>query len=139
MRAFLATALLALATTMAVATPANAMSRYRDWHHDRRDREVRLRLPVRGGVGDARPRAWCGWYMRQIMGVADRSYNLARNWAHWGVPSGPQVGAVVVWPHHVGKIVGRAAAGGWLVLSGNDGHAVRIRTRSLAGAIAFRI
>ena len=75
--------------------------------------------------------------MRQIMGVADRSYNLARNWAHFGYATSPHVGAIVVWPHHVGKIVGRDGDR-WLVLSGNDGHAVRTRPRSLAGAIAFR-
>jgi hypothetical protein len=28
--------------------------------------------------------------------------------------------------------------GHWIVRSGNDGHAVRTRPRSLAGAIAFR-
>jgi|SRR5215469_4997367 len=85
-----------------------------------------------------RPSAWCGWYMRQVMGVADSSYNLARNWAHWGrMASGPHVGAVVVWVHHVGKIVG-GGPGNWIVLSGNDGHRVRSRARSLSGAIAFR-
>src|SRR5215469_2297755 len=46
-------------------------------------------------------------------------------------------GAVVVWPHHVGKIVGREN-GQWVVQSGNDGHAVRTRARSIAGAIALR-
>lgn len=81
---------------------------------------------------------WCGCYMRHVMGVADRAYNLARNWAHWGRAGPPGVGAVVVWPHHVGKIVGRAGNGEWLILSGNDGHAVRTRARSIAGAIAIR-
>ena len=33
--------------------------------------------------------------------------NLARNWKNWGRPSGPQVGAVVVWSSHVGIITGR--------------------------------
>jgi hypothetical protein len=28
---------------------------------------------------DIRPRAWCGWWMRQQLGVADRAFNLARN------------------------------------------------------------
>jgi len=45
--------------------------------------------------------------------------------------------ALVVWRHHVGKIVAREN-GQWIVQSGNDGHAVRTRPRSLAGAIAFR-
>ena len=35
------------------------------------------RSPVR--YRDGRPRAWCGWYMRQIKGVKDSSYNLARH------------------------------------------------------------
>jgi hypothetical protein len=66
------------------------------------------------------------------------TYNLARSWAHYGSNAGgPTVGAIVVWPHHVGKIVGREN-GQWIVQSGNDGHAVRTRPRSMAGAIAFR-
>ena len=64
--------------------------------------------------------------------------NLARNWAHWGRPSGPQVGAVVVWSHHVGMITGRSASGQWIVKSGNDGGRVRERPRSVAGAV-FRV
>jgi len=43
--------------------------------------------------------------------------NLARNWARWGSPSGPRVGAVVVWPHHVGLITGQTASGEWIVRS----------------------
>jgi len=45
---------------------------------------------------------------------------------------------VVVWPHHVGLIVGYAGGGRWIVKSGNDGHAARARAQSLAGAIALR-
>lgn len=66
------------------------------------------------------------------------NYNLARAWARYGSNAGgPTVGAIVVWRHHVGKIVGHEN-GQWIVQSGNDGHAVRTRPRSLAGAIAFR-
>ena len=41
----------------------------------------------------------------------------------------------------LGRVVGKIVAhenGQWVVQSGNDGHAVRTRPRSLAGAIAFR-
>ena len=86
-----------------------------------------------------RPAAWCGWYMRQQVGAdPGPQYNLARSWAHYGSNAGgPSVGTIVVWRHHVGKIVGQVN-GQWIVQSGNDGHAVRTRPRSLAGAIAFR-
>jgi len=92
----------------------------------------------RARVG-GRPAAWCGWYMRQQVGSdPGPQYNLARSWAHYGSNAGgPSVGTIVVWSHHVGKIVGREN-GQWIVQSGNDGHAVRTRPRSLAGAIAFR-
>jgi hypothetical protein len=90
----------------------------------------------RGGAG-ARPRAWCGWWMRTQRG-GGAHLNVAWNWSKWGRPSGPQVGAVVVWRHHVGEIVGRAPNGQWLVRSGNDGNAVRTRARSVAGAV-FRV
>ena len=86
-----------------------------------------------------RPAAWCGWYMRtQVGGDPGPQYNLAPAWAHYGISTGGlSVGAIVVWPHHVGRIVGQEN-GQWIVQSGNDGHAVRARPRSLAGAIAFR-
>jgi len=88
--------------------------------------------------GDPRPARWCGWWMRQHLGVADRRGNLARWWAGYGSPShGPAVGALVVWRHHVGIITGRTETG-WVVKSGNDGRAVRERERSVRGAIAFR-
>jgi hypothetical protein len=88
------------------------------------------------GLG-ARPGAWCGWWMRSQKGGGPE-LNLARNWAHWGRPSGPQVGAVDVWAHHVGMITGRSASGQWIVKSGNDGGRVRERPRSVAGAV-FRV
>jgi hypothetical protein len=84
--------------------------------------------------------AWCGAYMRHVYGISDPRLNLARNWASVGSNAGgPRVGAVVVWPHHVGVIRGGPDSNGeWLVESGNDGHAVRTRYRSLRGAVAFR-
>jgi hypothetical protein len=90
-----------------------------------------------GHVG-GRPAAWCGWEMRQLVsGDPGPAFNLARNWAHWGQPGQAGVGAVVVWPHHVGKIVGQEG-GEWVIESGNDGNRVRTRPRSIAGAIAIR-
>jgi hypothetical protein len=95
------------------------------------------RTAYRGGLG-GRPRAWCGWQMRQLVGSdPGPSYNLARNWAHWGRSGPAGIGAVVVWAHHVGKIVGREN-GMWVIESGNDGHRLRTRPRSIAGAIAIR-
>jgi hypothetical protein len=91
---------------------------------------------VHGGLGP-RPRAWCGWFMRKETGYTDPALNLARNWARVGSPTAPSVGAIVVWRHHVGRIVG-GSPGAWVVRSGNDGRAVRERVRSVAGAIAFR-
>jgi len=112
----------------ALAHPAAAHPRH---HHHRHHGRT---------YADGRPAAWCGWYMRRVLGVRDPRYNLARNWAHWGVNAGgPQVGAVVVWRRHVGRIVGRGSHGGWIINSGNDGHAVRTRERSLAGVIAIRV
>ena len=88
------------------------------------------------GVGP-RPSAWCGWWMRTQRGGGPE-LNLAWNWSRWGRPTVAQIGAVVVWPHHVGEIVGKAPNGQWIVRSGNDGGAVRTRARSVAGAV-FRI
>jgi hypothetical protein len=92
--------------------------------------------PQASGVGP-RPAQWCGWYMRTQKG-GSAAYNLASSWRNYGSPAAPQVGAVVVWPHHVGMIVGQAPGGQWIIRSGNDSGAVRDRPRSLAGA-AVRI
>lgn len=85
-----------------------------------------------------RPSRWCGWYLRKKLGVQDARYNLARSWYKWGRPSPAQVGAVVVWPHHVGVIVGRDGSGRWLVHSGNDSGKVRTRVWNLRNA-KFRV
>ncbi len=91
----------------------------------------------RGGYG-GRPRAWCGWQMRQLVGGdPGPQFNLARNWARWGHAGPAGIGAVVVWPHHVGKIVGQEG-GMWVIQSGNDGNRLRTRPLSIGGAIAIR-
>lgn len=96
-----------------------------------------------GGSVGGRPRAWCGWWMQVHTGITSAAtklnLNMAREWARVGSSAGgPQVGAIVVWRHHVGKITGQTSSGQWIVKSGNDGNAVRERPRSVAGAIAFR-
>ncbi len=104
-------------------------------HKSSRKDYAKLQVKASGSahVGP-RPSRWCGWWMRTQKGGGPE-LNLARNWAHWGRPSGPQVGAVVVWSHHVGMITGRSASGQWIVKSGNDGGQVRERPRSVAGAV----
>ena len=100
---------------------------FRSYRNDRSDR-------VAGGGLGGRPSAWCGWWMRSQKGGGP-SLNLAANWRGWGHSASPQVGAVVVWSHHVGMITGRASNGQWIVKSGNDGGRVRERARSIAGAV----
>lgn len=99
-----------------------------------------LALALLCSDASARPARWCGWYMRtQVPNDPGEAYNLARNWVHYGHRAeGPSEGVIVVWAHHVGRIVARAGVGEWVVNSGNDGHRVRTRVRSLAHAIAFR-
>jgi hypothetical protein len=92
----------------------------------------------RRGYG-GRPSAWCGWQMRHLVDSdPGPQFNLARNWSRWGHAGPAGVGAVVVWPHHVGKIVGQEG-GKWIIQSGNDGgNRMRTRPRSIGGAIAIR-
>ncbi len=106
----------------------------------RRVRRGRRRIAVsqRFSQQEGRPRSWCGWYMRQRKGIADKSYNLARNWARWGRPTTPRSGAIVVWRSHVGEIVSYQGGCTATVHSGNDAGAVRTRERNICNAIAFR-
>ncbi len=93
-------------------------------------------LSLGGGGYNAgpRPRQWCGWWMRTQLG-GGAHLNLAWNWRNYGSPASPQVGAVVVWRHHVGMIVGQASNGKWLVKSGNWGGRVATAARSIGGAV----
>lgn len=119
--------------------PVPKPRRVTDGHH-RADTGLSLGGGIGREVGRAagRPAAWCGWWLGHHLGMPLRELWLARNWAKVGTDAGgPQVGAVVVWIHHVGIITGRSDKG-WIVKSGNDGRAVRERVRSVAGAIAFR-
>ena len=84
-----------------------------------------------------RPAKWCGWYMRTQLG-GGAEYNIARNWKNYGRATSPQVGAVVVWPQHVGMITGRSSNGKWIVKSGNYSGGVREVPMSVSGA-SFRI
>ena len=89
--------------------------------------------------GDPRPARWCGWWLRQKLGVADRRFNLAREWARFGSPaSGPCVGCIAVSRSHVGIVTGIPGAGRIVMLSGNDDGAVRERERSSRNIIAWR-
>lgn len=97
---------------------------------------------ARANRSDPKPRKWCAWWLRRELGIPRSAfkpweYNLARAFRYIGRPSGPGVGAIVVWRHHVGVITGRTGKG-WVVRSGNDGGRVRERVRSVKGAIAFR-
>lgn len=88
---------------------------------------------------DDRPRAWCGWYMRTVKGGGP-SFNVAANWRYYGSPASPGIGAVVVWPHHVGYISGQDSRG-WLVTSGNYDNRVATvpLNRMPRNVIAYRI
>lgn len=95
-------------------------------------------------VNDPRPGRWCAWWLRRYLGIPRSSFrayewNLARGFEHVGLrASGPAIGVVVIWQHHVGIIVGKSGNGEWIIKSGNDGHRVRERPRSLKGVIAYR-
>jgi hypothetical protein len=120
-----------LVATIVLASVSSAHARHHHHHRNHRHHAV-------ARYADGRPGAWCGWWMRQYLGVANTAGNLARWWAGYGRNAGgPASGVIVVWSHHVGIITGHDGKN-WIVKSGNDGHAVRERPRSVAGAIAFR-
>jgi len=135
----LTTLMAAFAAMFLFAQSAQART-HRHWevaHHGARAYAYAAQGEYRGGYG-GRPAAWCGWEMRHLVSSdPGPAFNLARNWARWGHAGPPGVGAIVVWSHHVGKIVGKEG-GMWVIESGNDDHATRTRARSINGAIAIR-
>lgn len=105
--------------------------------HERVGRYIKEKVASLGGRPAGAPSRWCGFWLRHHLGIGDASLNLARNWARVGSPATPDTANVVVWGHHVGKLIKREG-NQILVLSGNDGHAVRQRWRSASGVIAWR-
>lgn len=84
-------------------------------------------------------RAWCGCWMANRFGFSDKSLWQARNWLKIGRElSGPRVGAIAVYRHHVGLITEVTGPNRIMMLSGNDGGAVRERERSTSGIIGYR-
>lgn len=110
-----------------------------------RDNNAVARVATTLAVDHSRPAdcygiQWCGCWLRHHFGIADRSLNLAINWARMGSPASPDSANVVVWRHHVGKLLAYEN-GRILVQSGNDGGAVRTRWLSphiLGGVVAWR-
>ena len=129
-----------LLTTSVLISTASDASASTSHHHLHHGLHVARQYNSSRSSADGRPSAWCGWEMRHLVGGnPGPEYNLARNWAHWGRPaSGPAPGVIGVMAHHVFKVVQVLGRGTVLAISGNDGHAVRVRPRSTAGVIAWR-
>lgn len=132
------------------SAPARLRAPIREVTHRRAHGLARtaIRAAAAGGqvaVEHSRPRdcygiAWCGCWLRHAFGIPDRSLNLAINWARVGSPASPESANVVVWRHHVGKLIAHEG-NRILVQSGNDGGAVRTRwlsPRVLGGVVAYR-
>ena len=133
-------AIAAILLLAALAIPAEARSHKR--HHHHLAALSQSNAPIYDS-SDPRPGRWCMWWLRRELGISKSQfrpyeYNLARAGRYLGSPaSGPAVGVIVVWAHHVGIITGRSNSG-WIIKSGNDDHAVRERERPLHGVIAYR-
>ena len=107
--------------------------RQREEHFEHEEHETSFNRP-----SDCYGIAWCGCFLRHYFGLADRALNSAFEWTHVGHQTTAHNGAIVVWRHHVGILRSDPVDGRALVLSGNDGHRVRLRAVSLRGAIAYR-
>lgn len=125
--------LIAAAIALALVSAAEARPRNHHRHHHHRHATAPGQPAECAGI------AWCGCWLRLKLGLHDARLNLARAWAGVGSPaSGPGAGVIAVWRHHVGLITADLGRGQIMLLSGNDGHAVRERPRSTRGIIAYR-
>lgn len=89
---------------------------------------------------------WCGTFVAHCIrtaGISDipKNWFRAREWEHWGQPSPPRVGAVVVFSRtgggHVGFLVGENAEN-YYVLGGNQSNAVNITPIAKSRSTAVR-
>ncbi len=90
---------------------------------------------------------WCGTacaaWMRAAGVAIPRHWYRARAWADWGQPlDRPAHGCIVVFARrgggHVGLLVGQDEAGRLLILGGNQGDAVNVRSFGRDRVLAYR-
>ena len=99
----------------------------------------------RGGIQtDEVP--WCAAFvgaMLESVGLRSSRYESARSYLEWGIALDyPCVGCIVVFSRngggHVGFVVGRDDKGNLMVLGGNQGDEVNIRSFQLDRVVGFR-
>src|SRR4051812_589864 len=96
---------------------------------------------------EARPQMWCGWWLAQHLGYRDSKLHYVLNWLddkRFTRVAGPVVGQIAVFRRgkaggHIGLVTGVPRPGRIILLSGNDGNAVRERERSTVGVIAYLV
>lgn len=99
----------------------------------------------RGGIKDDET-PWCAAFvgaMLETVGVISTRFESAKSYEKWGVKlDAPAVGCVVVFTRdgggHVGFVVGQDKAGNLLVLGGNQGDAVNIKTFPRSRVTSYR-
>jgi uncharacterized protein (TIGR02594 family) len=96
----------------------------------------------RGTNPTGRSHDWCAEFANLVLkrtGHRGSGSALARSFAGYGRPApGPVPGAIVVFPHHVGFVIGSDGHGRIRVVSGNHGHRVGEGSYSTRRAIAYR-
>jgi uncharacterized protein (TIGR02594 family) len=85
---------------------------------------------------------WCAAFANLVLertGHRGSGSAAARSFAHYGSPApGPVPGAIIVFPHHVGFVIGTVGPGRVRVVSGNHGHRVGDGIYSTRSVIAYR-
>jgi uncharacterized protein (TIGR02594 family) len=112
------------------------------FHPDSASRVLPVAERYRGTNPTGVSRAWCAIFANMILtrsGYRGTGSAAARSFAQYGRPaSGPAPGAIAVWPHHVGFVVGSAGPGRIRVVSGNHNHRVEESTYATRSVMAFR-
>ena len=82
------------------------------------------------------PRRFCGCALRKFLGLADRSLDLAWNWARKFPRTVAQPGAVAVRSHHVMQLISHRDGQYWMVRDYNSGGGLsRIHVRRVSGFV----
>jgi hypothetical protein len=123
-----------VAAALIVAMPAHARHRH---HHYRQAANANGgEAQVIGSRPGDCPHAWCGCGLRKYLGLADRSLNLAWEWARRFPRTVPSPGAVAVRSHHVMQLVAHVSGSSWLVRDYNGGrHLAWLHVRDVRGYV----
>jgi hypothetical protein len=135
--------LLAVSTLFLVADLDSAAARHRPGASASRSAFARVQLDASGNEGTVIggrpagcPHNYCGCGLRMYLGISDKRFNLAWNWARYFPRTSAHAGAAAVRSGHVMLLESQVSGTVWMVRDYNSGRGLsRVHKRDVRGYV----